>query len=60
MMDNQEGQKVRIDADKVIVLGPSFDFWLNEEDDIYDELYVKRETEEGPRVPRAGEFPRQS
>ncbi len=58
MMDNQEEQKVRFDADKVIVLGPAFDFWLNEEDDIYDELYAERETDAGTSVSDGRELSR--
>ena len=56
-MNNKQGeQKVRFDEDKLIVLGPSFDFWLNEEDDIYDELYAERETQTGRSLPDRRNF----
>lgn len=58
MNEKQEGQKVRFDADKVIVLGPSFDFWLNEEDDVYDELYAEYEADAGTSVSDGRELSR--
>ena len=34
---------MQFDADKIVIRGPAFDFWLNDEDDIYDGLYGERE-----------------
>lgn len=47
---------MQFDADKLIVLGPSFDFWLNEKDDIYDELYAELETQTGASVSGSSEL----
>lgn len=52
MEKKREEQKVRFDPDKIVVLGPTFDFWLSEEDDIYDEFYG--ETKAGASIPDGG------
>ena len=56
MEKKSQERKVQFDEDKIVVLGPSFDFWLNEEDDIYDELYG--ETETGTSIPDGGKLSR--
>lgn len=51
-MDNlNDLPKVKHDPEKSIVVGPEFDFWLNEEDDIYDELYREKDSKTGGSVP---------
>lgn len=42
MEKDLEGHTVSFDEEKIIVVGPSFEFWLNEEDDVYDELYSEK------------------
>ncbi len=49
MAENRERQKISFEAKRVVTLGPNFDFWINEEDDIYDELYTKK-AETGPNL----------
>jgi hypothetical protein len=35
----RENEKVRYDPKLIVPVGSEYDFWLNEEDDIYDVLY---------------------
>lgn len=38
-----EVKKMEFDNKRVVVVGSEFNFWLNEEDDVYDELFGKRD-----------------
>lgn len=39
MRDTHETERIQHDPAKTLQLGSEHDFWLNEEDDVYDELY---------------------
>ena len=48
-----ENDKVKHDAERVIVVdGKTYGFWLNEEDDVYEELYRKKEAGFSPNSAR--------
>lgn len=51
MDKSHELPKEKQDPKKAIVVGPEFDFWLNEEDDIYDEVYGETDGKTGGSVP---------
>jgi len=45
---NDKKDQVKPDPDRALVVdAKTYGFWLNEEDDVYDELYRKKETDSG-------------
>lgn len=48
-MEKNPIDKVPYDPEKTVVVGPEYNFWLNEEDDIYDELYRQQNTDQEQR-----------
>ncbi|MCI0184767.1 hypothetical protein MM817_03064 [Acidibacillus sp. S0AB] len=59
MAENPERQKISFEANRVVTLGSNFHFWINDEDDIYDELYAKK-AEAGPNLPDGSGISRSS
>lgn len=50
---NDDKEKVKHDPERVIIVDEkTYGFWLNEEDDVYEELYRKKETDSGGSVSR--------